>query len=280
MKKIFLAALTSLALCGYSYAQDDDDEYEEEETTEAVTPAPAVEDEEEDEAPAPKVKKEKKKKKAKKSSGDDEGGFLGISIGIDQNNIIDFEPNLFVGQFSYLGLMIKFTPEMMLTAKIGFAHHGETTLEAEKASVDAGDDFTALAFGAQFDYFLPTPLLPTSISAAFMYASTGEMAEADYTVPADDEGAGAGAIDLGPSTTKYSAIIIDIMFNAHANLAQNLVLTGSVGLGIEMPSLENKETKMGANEATGMPEPQTTTVEYSRTDIGIKAGISLGWFFM
>ena len=64
MKKIFLAALTSLALCGYSYAQDDDDEYEEEETTEAVKPAPAVEDEEEDEAPAPKVKKEKKKKKA------------------------------------------------------------------------------------------------------------------------------------------------------------------------------------------------------------------------
>ena len=59
MKKIFLAAITSLALCSYSYAQDDEDEYEEEDSTESVAPAPAVEEEEE-EAPAP-VKKEKKK---------------------------------------------------------------------------------------------------------------------------------------------------------------------------------------------------------------------------
>lgn len=276
MKKIFLAALTSLALCGYSYAQDDDDEYEEEETTEAVKPAPAVEDEEEDEAPAPKVKKEKKKKKAKKSSDGDEGGFLGISIGLDENNIIDFEPNFFVGDFSYVGLMIKFTPEMMLTAKIGFAHYGETTVDYESASVDGGDDFTALAFGAQFDYFLPTPILPTSISAAFMYATTGEMAEADFSVP-DPEDAG---MDLAAPTSKFSAIMIDIMFNAHANLAQGFVLTGSVGLGIEMPSQENKSTGMVANETTGMPEVKTTTTEYSRTNIGIKAGISLGWFFM
>ena len=277
MKKIFLAALTSLALCGYSYAQDDDDEYEEEETTEAVKPAPAVEeDEEEDEAPAPKVKKEKKKKKAKKSSGDDEGGFLGISIGLDQNNFIDFEPNFFVGNFSYVGLMFKITPDMMVSAKIGFAHYGETTLEYESASTDGGDDFTSLAFGAQFDYFLPTPILPTSISASFMYATTGEMAEADFTIPdAEDTG-----VKLAAPTTTFSAIMIDIMFNAHANLVQGFVLTGSVGLGIEMPSRENKSTDMVYNETTREQEPKTTTTEYSRTDIGIKAGISLGWFFM
>ena len=261
MKKIFLAALTSLALCGYSYAQDDDDEYEEEETTEAVKPAPAVEDEEEDEAPAPKVKKEKKKKKAKKSSGDDEGGFLGISIGIDQNNIIDFEPNLFVGQFSYLGLMIKFTPEMMLTAKIGFAHHGETTLEAEKASVDAGDDFTALAFGAQFDYFLPTPLLPTSVSADFMYASAGERT--------DNEG----------NKESASAVMFGVMFNAHAPVTDNFFITGSVGLGFELPGEEGKDPE-GNKEELNRMDVVPGSVEYSRTNTGIKAGISLGWFFM
>ena len=44
MKKIFLAAVTALALCSYGYAQDDEDEYEEEESTESVAPAPAVDD--------------------------------------------------------------------------------------------------------------------------------------------------------------------------------------------------------------------------------------------
>ena len=36
MKKIFLAALTAMALCSYSYAQDDEDEYEEDEAPAAL----------------------------------------------------------------------------------------------------------------------------------------------------------------------------------------------------------------------------------------------------
>lgn len=283
MKKIFLAALTSLALCGYSYAQDDDDEYEEEEeTTEAVKPAPAVEeDEEEDEAPAP-AKKEKKKKKKKSSSGDEP--FLGITIGIDQNDFIDFTPETFIGSFSYAGLMFKITPEMMVTAKFGFAHHGETSVEAD-VSGDLQDDYTALMFGAQFDYFLPTPLLPTSVSASIAYVSFGEQTEAgemdldlgDFGDLGDLGGLAAAAT---PAKTSSSALMFDIMFNAHASLVQNLILTGSVGLSIQMPSTEVKETQMVRNENTGAQEEKTVTTETSRTDIGIKAGIKLGWFFM
>lgn len=286
MKKIFLAAVTALALCSYSYAQDDEDEYEEEETTEAVKPAPAVEDEEEeDEAPAPVKKEKKKDKKKKKKSGEDDGAFLGITIGIDQNNLIDFEPNFFIGDFSYVGVMLKITPEMMVTAKIGFAHFGETSLEVESFSADMEDGFTALALGAQFDYFLPTPLLPTSVSAGFMYASAGEQALVSYD-PEDLnlEALAAAAADptatkISPSTVTTSALLFDVMFNVHASLVENLVLTGSVGLSLEMPS-----TEYNINDATinnnGQVEEQTTTFEYSRTNIGLKAGIRLGWFFM
>ena len=254
MKKMFLAAITALALCSYSYAQDDEDEYEEEETTEAVKPAPAVEDEEEEAAPAPK--KAKKEKKKKKSSDGDGSGFLGLSIGLDQNEVIDFEDETLIGSFSYLGIMFKITPEMMLTAKFGLGHHGETTMSpSEGADVDQEDDFTAILFGAQFDYFLPTPLLPTSVSAGFMYGSGGERNTSWNGIAAKET---------------PSAILIDIMFNAHASLVDNLVLTGSVGFGIEMVSDEYKSA-----------DPDVPgSVEYSRTNTGIKAGISLGWFFM
>lgn len=253
MKKIFLAAVTALALCSYGYAQDDEDEYEEEETTESVKPAPAVEEEEEEEAPAPAKKETKKaKKKSKKSSGDGTG-FLGITVGLDQNNIIDETPNFFIGDFSYMGIMFKITPEMMVTAKFGFAHHGETTAEpSEGPDVDMGDDRTALVIGAQFDYFFATPLMPTSISAGFMYASAGESS--------DDDG----------NKESAGALLFDIMFNAHAPITESFFITGSVGLGIEMPSAE--ETQVQGDE--------TFKVEYGRTDIGIKAGVRFGWFFM
>lgn len=256
MKKIFLAAVTALALCSYGYAQDDEDEYEEEESTESVAPAPAVEEEEE-EAPAPAKKETKKaKKKAKKSSGDGTG-FLGISVGLDQNNIIDFEPQFFIGSYSYMGIMFKITPEMMVTAKFGFAHHGETSVEiTDLPEIDGGDDFTSLLVGAQFDYFFATPLMPTSISAGFMYASAGETTNQDG------------------DKSSASAILIDIMFNAHAPVTESFFITGSVGLGIEMPSTEDTSVNEGLGDAT------TTKTETSRTDIGIKAGISFGWFFM
>ncbi len=257
MKKIFLAAVTALALCSYGYAQDDEDEYEEEESTESVAPAPAVEEEEE-EAPAPAKKETKKaKKKAKKSSGDGTG-FLGISVGLDQNNIIDFEPQFFIGSYNYMGIMFKITPEMMVTAKFGFAHHGETSVEiTDMPEIDGGDDFTSLLVGAQFDYFFATPLMPTSISAGFMYASAGETTNQDG------------------DKSSASAILIDIMFNAHAPVTESFFITGSVGLGIEMPSTEETRVNGGFGDDNG-----TTKTETSRTDIGIKAGISFGWFFM
>ena len=279
MKKIFLAAITSLALCSYSYAQDDEDEYEEEETTEAVKPAPAVEDEEEDEAPAPAKKEKKKDKKKKKKSGEDDGAFLGITIGIDQNNLIDFEPNFFIGDFSYVGVMFKINPDMMVTAKIGFAHHGESSYEADKVSLKLKDNFTALALGAQFDYFLPTPLLPTSVSASFMYANGGQRGGlSDEDIDAIMRNPEADIPD--PVKETFSAILFDVMFNVHANLTDNLVLTGSVGLGIEMPSVEYEYTGAEMNMTTGVLEEKTVTEEISRTDLGLKAGISLGWFFM
>ena len=284
MKKIFLAAITSLALCSYSYAQDDEDEYEEEDSTESVAPAPAVEEEEE-EAPAPVKKEKKKDKKKKKKSGEGDEPFFGISIGIDQNDIIDFEPNFFVGRYSYIGLMFKLNPDMMVTGKIGFAHHGETTYDADKVSVKGKDNYTAFLFGAQFDYFLPTPLLPTSVSAGFMYASAGEQALVSYD-PEDLnlEALAAAAADptatkISPSTVTTSALLFDVMFNVHASLVENLVLTGSVGLSLEMPSTEYNMKGATINN-NGQVEEQTTTFEYSRTNIGLKAGIRLGWFFM
>ena len=147
------------------------------------------------------------------------------------------------------------------------------------------DDYTALMFGAQFDYFLPTPLLPTSVSASFAYVSFGEQTAAgEMDFDLDDLGdlgdLGGLAAAATPAKTSSSALMFDIMFNAHASLVQNLILTGSVGLSIQMPSTEVKETEMVRNENTGAQEEKTVTTETSRTDIGIKAGIKLGWFFI
>ena len=48
MKKMFLAAVTALALCSYSYAQDDEYEDEYEDDAPARVEAPAADDEEDD----------------------------------------------------------------------------------------------------------------------------------------------------------------------------------------------------------------------------------------
>ena len=72
MKKIFLAALTAMALCSYSYAQDDDDEYEEDEAP-AASSAPAP-------APAPAAS-ESSAKAAPAQSG---AGFMGLGIDIQE----------------------------------------------------------------------------------------------------------------------------------------------------------------------------------------------------
>ena len=70
--------------------------------------------------------------------------------------------------------------------------------------------------------------------------------------------------------------LVDYHFNRYG---RNLVLTGSVGLSLEMPSTEYNMKGATINN-NGQVEEQTTTFEYSRTNIGLKAGIRLGWFFM
>ena len=58
-----------------------------------------------------------------------------------------------------------------------------------------------------------------------------------------------------------------VMFNAHAPVTDNFFITGSVGLGFELPGEEGKD-------------PEGNKEELNRMDVGIKAGISFGWFFM
>ena len=158
MKKMFLAAITALALCSYSYAQDDyEDEYEEDAPAREEA-APAVEEAEEDEAPAP-APAAKPAKKAKKSDG---SAFLGIGMGLTSN---------FADKgLKEIDVKIKLNESMMVTAILGLYHYGETSTEnktpAGTITTDAGDNHTGLAIGAGFDYFLPMPLLPARCASA------------------------------------------------------------------------------------------------------------------
>lgn len=144
---MFLAAVTALALCSYSYAQDDEDEYEEDDAP-AREEAPAIE---EDDAPVAKTEK-------KQSSGD---AFLGLGMGLTD---------------SYQQIHIKYKINTSLTATgiLLLNHHGESTYEAGGVEVDMGDDYTAFGIGAGIDYNLDTPVLPTSVGAEIAYISNGE----------------------------------------------------------------------------------------------------------
>ena len=197
MKKMFLAALTALALCSYSYAQDDDEYEEEDAPARVVKKAPAVdEEEEEDEAPAPKVEK----KKAKKSS-DGEGGFFGI--GLDLTGVLANQTKI--------NATFKLADNMALTAIFGFWHSGETTIEANNQEQDQGDDYTSLAIGAGFDFYPIQGAIPFSIGAEFVYNS------------------------LAPNQAwqNNSRIDIDILAGVHGELVKNLVLSGKAGLAID-----------------------------------------------
>lgn len=180
MKKIFLACLTAMAMCSYSYAQYDDDEYEEEDE------APAHVEKQKAAAPA-----KSSQKKSTKSSAP----FLGIGMG-------------FTTDFDQLNVKFKLNDQMMITAIFGLYHHGETTVEVDGKDVDQDDDYTNIAIGAGFDYFLPTPVLSTSVGGELIYSGTGEK---------------AGDQDN---------LDINIMFGAHAELIQNFVLSGKAGFGI------------------------------------------------
>ncbi len=248
MKKMFLAAITALALCSYSYAQDDEDEYEDDDAPARVEKAPAVEEEEEGEAPAAKPAKAEKKKKSSDGSA-----FLGIGMGLFSN----FQER----GLREIDVKIKLNESMMITAILGLYHHGETSTEnktpAGTVTIDAGDNYTGLAIGAGFDYFLPMPLLPASAGIDLIYVSHGE----------------TEITDAATNTTVTSSsgdFLIDLMFGVHAELVPNMILTGKVGLGIDY-TFSSNETKMAGVSSESNP---------SRLDFGLKAGVEATWFFM
>jgi len=245
MKKMFLAAVTALALCSYSYAQDDEYEDEYEDDAPARVEAPAADDEE-DEAPAKPAKTTKKAKS-------DGSAFLGIGMGLT-SNFNDL-------QLKQIDVKIKLNESMMVTGILGLYHHGETTTETTaggaSTEVDAQDNYTGLAIGAGFDYFLPMPLLLTSAGIDLIYVSNGE-------TETDD-------IASNTKTTVSSGdFLIDLMFGVHAEIVPNFILTGKVGLGFDYTY-----TSTEVSSAVG-----SVTVDNSRLDFGLKAGVYASWFFM
>ena len=232
MKKMFLAAITALALCSYSYAQDDEDEYEEDDAPARVEQAPAIDEDEE--APAPKPAKVEKKQK--KSS--DGSAFLH-----------DILQHVFCELLLYR------------SAILGLYHFGETSTETKAPgstiTVDAGDNHTAIALGAGFDYFLPTPLLPTSAGIDLIYASNGETEVVDEATKTT-------------TTASSGDFMIDLVFGIHAEIVPNMILSGKVGLGIDYV--------FSSNEVSNQLGSIETSV--SRLDFGLKAGVYATWFFM
>jgi hypothetical protein len=247
MKKMFLAAITALALCSYSYAQDDyEDEYEEDAPAREEA-APAVEEEDEAPAPAPAAKPAKK---AKKSDG---SAFLGIGMGLTSN---------FADKgLKEIDVKIKLNESMMVTAILGLYHFGETSTETKAAgqttTVDAGDNHTAIALGAGFDYFLPTPILPTSAGIDLIYASNGETEVVDEATKTT-------------STESSGDFMIDLVFGIHAEIVPNMILSGKVGLGIDYIFRSNEVSNQLGSVETSV----------SRLDFGLKAGVYATWFFM
>lgn len=240
MKKMFLAAITALALCSYGYAYDDEDEYEEdEESTEEVTKAPAVEEDEEEEEEAAPVKTEKKKKKKKKKSGPAVNGADG-TLGF-QLNLIDALDNDGSEKFY---LTYKLAPDMELSLIFGFYHNGETTAEANGMEQDMGDDNTQIQIGVGFDYFVAQELLPISLGGEFLFTHVGE----DHNM-----------IDFG------------FWGGFRAKLVDNLYLTGKLGLAFNYESL---------TEFQDGPGEGGIEVDYSRFSFGLKTGVFISWFFI
>lgn len=238
MKKIFLSAVIALALCSYGYAQDDEEYEEEDEVPAKVVKKAAVEEEdEEDEAPVAK----KKEKKAKKGSSNE---FVGFGIGWDQNPLADF---------NYFDIKFRINDQMQLAAIFGLGHYGVTTVTAPNAEGvetdnDLDDDFTPFIVGAEFNYFLATPFLPTYFGARFAYASAGETT--------DDDG----------SKNSASALEIGLLFGVQASIVSSLYLSGHFGLDFDYLM---SETKTAAAKS-----------ESSRLIFGTSAGIEISWFFM
>lgn len=207
MKKMFLAVLTSLALCSYGFAQDDDDEYEEDEAPAKVVKKAAVEeDEEEEEDAAPAKKKEKKKK----SSG---GAFMGIGVDV---------AGMLAGETTFQ-LAFKLNDQMVLSALLSFVHHGETTRSMGGLEEGQKDNYTELAIGAGFDYFFMQKYLPVSAGGEFIFVSPHQIGEGEDALEANDD------VDL-------MKLKINLLLGAQAELVQNLTLNAKVGLGFDYNS--------------------------------------------
>ena len=209
MKKIFLSAVIALALCSYGYAQDDE-EYEEEEAPAKVEKkAPAYEEEEEEEEAAPAPKKAEKKKEKKKSSGNS-GAFMGA--GIDVGGLLNNAGNI--------RLVFRLNESMELAAILGMYHHGESSYTPNGGTELKGkDNYTELSIGAGFDFFIKKDFLPVSVGGEFIYTSPQQIEAAGQTFTANND-------------TDLMQIQINLLLGAHAELMDNLFLTGKIGLGI------------------------------------------------
>ena len=151
MKKIFLAALTAMALCSYSYAQDDDD-YEDEDEAPAASQssAPAASQSSSTAAPA--------------SAGGEMLGFgLSLTDALDNNGVQKFYITYRLGTMDISGIL-------------GLYHHGETTRETKNPSgeVDRNDDYTQIQIGVGFDMIIAQLLLPITAGGEFIFSHWGE----------------------------------------------------------------------------------------------------------
>ncbi len=150
MKKIFLAALTAMALCSYSYAQDDDDYEEEDEAPAASQSSAPAASQPSSAAPA--------------SAGGEMLGFgLSLTDALDNNGVQKFYLTYRLGT-------------MDISAIFGLYHHGETTRETKNPSgeVDRNDDYTQIQIGVGFDMIIAQLLLPITAGGEFIFSHWGE----------------------------------------------------------------------------------------------------------
>ena len=150
MKKIFLAALTAMALCSYSYAQDDDD-YEDEDEAPAASQSSA---------PAAS----QPSSAALASAGGEMLGFgLSLTDALDNGGVQKFYLTYRLGT-------------MDISAIFGLYHHGETTRETKNPSgeVDRNDDYTQIQIGVGFDMIIAQLLLPITAGGEFIFSHWGE----------------------------------------------------------------------------------------------------------
>lgn len=264
MKKMFLTVAASLALCNYSFAQDDEDDYEaNEEATEAVSEedeeeetsqrAPVAEaDDEEDEASAPAP--------AAASNARSSGApSLGISMGITTD-------------YDMLNIKYKLNSQMEITGILGLYHHGETTTESGSVSIDNGDNETMWAIGVGFDYYLPIQsALQTTAGIELIYADLGGT-EKNWT-----EG---GGVQMSEDNDA-SEFDINLMFGVHVEPVKNFVLSAKAGFGIARIASSTETTATATSMIPGMPGTSTSvTVDNSRWDFGLKAGVFATWYFL